>query len=166
MALTVFSDTLRISALPVSFNIGIDGIAIGNIAVNIVLVITGIALLRGEGILVLSKEKNSYAWIKGWIRIGGLSGLESFIRNAAFALIIIRMINEVQEQGTFWVANSFIWGWLLLPILALGELIKRDTAKAPGGIKKRWPLISSLRHAFARSGLSLCRCGTDSYGFS
>ena len=45
---------------------------------------------------------------------------------AAFILRVLRLVNVVQQQGTFWVANSFIWGWLLLPVLALGELIKRD----------------------------------------
>jgi hypothetical protein len=40
--------------------------------------------------------------------------------------MVVRMVNMVGEQGTFWVANNFIWGWLLLPILQLGELIKAD----------------------------------------
>jgi hypothetical protein len=38
--------------------------------------------------------------------------------------MVVRMVNMVGEQGTFWVANNFIWGWLLLPIIQLGELIK------------------------------------------
>jgi hypothetical protein len=38
------------------------------------------------------------------------------------------MVNVVGEQGTYWVANNFIWGWLLLPVLQLGELIKQETA--------------------------------------
>jgi hypothetical protein len=38
------------------------------------------------------------------------------------------MVNVVGEQGTYWVANNFIWGWLLLPILQLGELIKQETS--------------------------------------
>ena len=44
-------------------------------------------------------------------------------------LMIVRMVNVVGEQGTFWVANNFIWGWLLLPVLQLGELIKSDCAE-------------------------------------
>ncbi len=39
------------------------------------------------------------------------------------------MVNMVGEQGTYWVANNFIWGWLLLPITQLAELIKQETAK-------------------------------------
>lgn len=139
MILTILSDTLLVSTLPVSLKIGVNGIAIGNIGVNLVLVIVGVIMLHCEGINVISKEKSNFAWLKDWLRIGGLSGLESFVRNAAFTLMIIRMINMVQEQGTFWVANNFIWGWLLLPILALGELIKRNTAEDSHSIKRTMP---------------------------
>ncbi|HOX31455.1 MAG TPA: hypothetical protein PLB91_03950 [Spirochaetales bacterium] len=139
MVLTILSDIFLVSILPVSLKIGVNGIAIGNIGVNIALVIIGVALLRREGIEVISKEKNRFAWQKEWIRIGGLSGLESFVRNAIFTLMIIRMINMVQEQGTFWIANNFIWGWLLLPILALGELVKRNTAEDPRAVRRTMP---------------------------
>ena len=42
--------------------------------------------------------------------------------------MVSRMVNMVGEQGTYWVANNFIWGWMLLPITQLGELIKQETA--------------------------------------
>lgn len=57
-----------------------------------------------------------------------ISGTESLIRNIIYILMIIRMVNIVNEQGTYWVANNFIWGWLLLPIIQLGELIKQETS--------------------------------------
>ena len=41
----------------------------------------------------------------------------------------------VGEQGTYWVANNFIWGWLLLPILSLGDLIKKETATDKNAVK-------------------------------
>lgn len=50
-------------------------------------------------------------------------------------LMISRMINVVGEQGTYWVANNFIWGWLLLPVLQLGELIKQEVAKDKKAVK-------------------------------
>lgn len=59
-------------------------------------------------------------------KIGGISGLESLVRNLAYMLMVVRMVNVVNEQGTYWVANNFIWGWLLLPVTQLAELIKRD----------------------------------------
>ncbi len=138
MVLTILSDTFLVSTLPISFNIGVNGIAIGNILVNIVLVISGILFLKTENIYIFNKTKNDFKWQKDWFKIGGISGIESFVRNAAFTLMIIRMINMVQEQGTFWVANSFIWGWLLLPIMAFGELITRDSAEDHNNVDKKF----------------------------
>ena len=37
-------------------------------------------------------------------------------------------MNVLNEQGSYWVANTFIWSWLLLPILPLSDLIKQDIA--------------------------------------
>jgi hypothetical protein len=64
--------------------------------------------------------------MKEWFIVGGYSGIESFVRNFFYMIMVLKMVNEVGEQGVFWVANSFIWGWLLLPILQLGQVIKRD----------------------------------------
>ena len=74
--------------------------------------------------------------MKGFARIGGISGLESFIRNIAYMLMVSRMVNMVGEQGTYWVANNFIWGWLLLPVLQFGELIKQEVSKDKNAIKE------------------------------
>ena len=50
--------------------------------------------------------------------------------------MISRMINVVGEQGTYWVANNFIWGWLLLPIIQLGELIKQEVSTDSDKVRK------------------------------
>ena len=75
---------------------------------------------------IFKNTNNDFSWFRDLFKKGGLSGLESLVRNLAFMLMIVRMVNVVGEQGTFWVANNFIWGWLLLPIIQLGELIKAD----------------------------------------
>ncbi len=50
--------------------------------------------------------------------------------------MVARMVNVVNEQGTYWVANNFIWGWMLLPITQLGELIKQETSTDKEAVKK------------------------------
>ena len=40
------------------------------------------------------------------------------------------LTDVVNEQGTYWVANNFIWGWLVLPITQLAELIKNQPGDA------------------------------------
>lgn len=147
MVATIILDTFLIGNLDISFQIGVNGIAIGNIIVNLLLFVFGVLFLKKSGINLFNKERMSFKWQKEWWKIGRISGLESLIRNAAFLLIILKMINIVHEQGTFWVANSFIWGWLLLPILALGELIKRNTGEDPKNVTQKFPsyiLVTTL----------------------
>ena len=135
LILCLFVDTFMVSTLPISLNLGVNGIAFSNIIVNAILVITAIILLAKEGVVLLKKEKLSFSWMKDFLKVGGISGLESFVRNIAYMLMIARMVNMVGEQGTYWVANNFIWGWLLLPVLQLGELIKRETATDENAVK-------------------------------
>lgn len=135
LVLCLLVDTFMVSTLPVSLNLGVNGIAFSNIIVNVILVATAIILLSKEGITLFKKEKFSFGWMKEFAKVGGISGVESFVRNIAYMLMISRMVNMVGEQGTYWVANNFIWGWLLLPVLQLGELIKRETATDENAIK-------------------------------
>ena len=135
LVLCLLVDTFMVSTLPVSLNLGVNGIAFSNIIVNVLLVATAIVLLHKEGVTIFKKEKLSFGWMKDFAKVGGISGVESFVRNIAYMLMIARMVNMVGEQGTYWVANNFIWGWLLLPILQLGELIKRETATDESAMK-------------------------------
>ena len=135
LVLCLLVDTFMVSTLPISLNLGINGIAFSNIIVNAILVIAAIVILSKEGIAIFKKEELSFVWMKDFLKVGGISGLESFVRNIAYMLMISRMVNMVGEQGTYWVANNFIWGWLLLHILQLGELIKRETATDENAVK-------------------------------
>lgn len=135
LVLCLLVDTFMVSTLPVSLNLGVNGIAFSNIIVNVILVATAIILLNKEGVALFKKEKLSFGWMKDFAKVGGISGLESFVRNIAYMLMIARMVNMVGEQGTYWVANNFIWGWLLLPVLQLGELIKRETATDENAVR-------------------------------
>ena len=67
---------------------------------------------KGVGFLALrfcNKQKLSFAWCKDFFKIGSVSGLESFVRNIAYMLMVSRMVNVVGESGVYWVANNFIW---------------------------------------------------------
>lgn len=136
LVLCVLSDTFLVSELPVSANLGVNGIGYSNIIVNAVLLAVSLLLLAKEKINIFAKVRLSFTWVKEFVKVGGISGAESFIRNIAYVLMIVRMVNVVGEQGTYWVANNFIWGWLLLPVLQLGELIKRDVAADKENVRR------------------------------
>lgn len=139
LVLSIALDTLLVSNLPVSMKLGVNGIGVSNCVSNLILFAVAFVLIRRSGYLLRSKEKLSFAWMKDFLKVGGVSGLESFVRNIAYMLMVSRMVNMVGEQGTYWVANNFIWGWLLLPINQLAELIKQETAKDKRAVKENTP---------------------------
>lgn len=136
LVLCLLSDTFLVSSLPFSAGLGVIGIGVSNIIVNAVLFAVTLLLLEKQGYHVLRKGPLSFAWMKDFTKIGLISGTESFVRNVAYLLMVSRMVNMVGEQGAYWVANNFIWGWLLLPILQLGELIKQETAKDRNAVRE------------------------------
>lgn len=135
LVLSIVLDILLISSMKISFNLGVNGIAISNIIINLIIFIIILFILKKEDINIFNKEKLNFAWTKELCGIGGVSGLESFVRNIFYIIMISRMVNVVGEQGTYWVANNFIWGWLLLPVIQLGELIKQEVSTDKNAVK-------------------------------
>lgn len=118
-------------------SIGIDGIAISNIIANTVM--GGLAI----GLLIYIKQlrpgklnKEDVPYLKDWGRIGLFAGSQQFIDNIVYALMICRLVNAVSESGNYWVSNNFIWGWLLIPITCLAEIIRKDAGKDGYNLKQ------------------------------
>ena len=111
-------------------SIGVDGIAISNIIANAVMGGLGVALLiYGKYIRVGKYDKGDVTYFKDWGRIGLFAGGQQFLDNIIYALMICRMVNAVSESGNYWVSNNFIWGWLLIPITCLSEIIRKDSGE-------------------------------------
>src|SRR5690554_688484 len=89
MLLTILFDIFFISNLSISLNLGVNGIAFSNIIVNLLLMVLVYFIFKNEEINLFSREKLSFSWIKDLTKVGGISGLESFIRNMAFMLMVI-----------------------------------------------------------------------------
>ena len=136
LILCLVSDTFLVSALPVSANLGVNGIGYSNIIVNALLLVVAFVFLAKEGVRIFTKEKLDFSWAKEFAKIGSISGVESLVRNLAYMVMIARMVNVVGEQGTYWVANNFIWGWLLLPVIQLGELIKQEVSTDKENVRR------------------------------
>ena len=135
--LSIFLDTFFISNLSFSLKLGVNGIAYSNIIVSFILVMVSLLFLYKENIRIFSKKKLDFTWLKEYGKIGLFSGIESFVRNIGFMLMVSRLVNVISEQGTYWVANNFIWTWLLLPASALYDVIKKETAENKENIKTK-----------------------------
>ncbi|MDY4788587.1 MAG: MATE family efflux transporter [Bacilli bacterium] len=133
---SVILDTFLISSFNFSLNLGVNGIAISNIIINAILFVVSIIILKNEQVKIFDKQSINFDWLKDFFKVGSISGIESLVRNLFYLIMIVRMVNVVSEQGTYWVANNFIWGYLLLPIIQLGEIIKKDVASNSDNMNK------------------------------
>lgn len=121
---TVLSIITDFALIP---NMGVYGIAISNIIVNSVLAIASFVMLYLQKLIKPCWfHKSDIPILRDWGKVGVFSGVQQFIDNLIYAVMIGRMVNMVAEQGNYWIANNFIWGWLLIPISALTEIIRRD----------------------------------------
>ncbi len=117
-------------------NFGVYGVAISNIIVNTILTFASIALLYIQKYIKICRFRKSDCSIKEWYKTGFFSGLQQFIDNFFYAIMICKMVNMVAKQGDYWNANNFIWGWLLIPITALAEVIRSDCKDGYKKLKK------------------------------
>lgn len=121
MVLSLISDFVLIPKF------GVYGIAASNFIVNAILAVaTFIILYLQKHIRICWFCKSDLSVLKQWGSVGFFSGVQQFIDNIIYALMVCKMVNMVAEQGNYWIANNFIWGWLLIPISALSEIIRRD----------------------------------------
>lgn len=106
---------------------GANGIALSNILSNTIMGLLGILILFLTNNLKINKyNKDDIPYFKSWIKTGLFAGGQQFLDNIVYALMIVRMVNAVSESGNYWVSNNFIWGWLLIPITCLSEIIRKD----------------------------------------
>ena len=120
-ALSLITDFLLIP------NLGVYGVAVSNIISNTLLSAMCIMLLYKQGYIRFKCfKKSDGAMLREWCKTGAFSGLQQFIDNLIYAVMVCKMVNMVAEQGNYWIANNFIWGWLLIPITALAEVIRSD----------------------------------------
>ena len=106
---------------------GIYGAAVSSMITNALLSVACMILLHKQGyIRSCLPGKADCALLREWGKIGALSGLQQFVDNFVYAIMVCKMVNMVVEQGNYWIANNFLWGWLLIPITALAEVIRAD----------------------------------------
>ena len=130
--LSLLSDVILIPML------GINGIAISNVISNSIVSLTGIILLIYEKKISFSKfNKEDFSYLKEWVKTGVFAGSQQFLDNIVYSLMIVRIVNVVSESGNYWVSNNFIWGWLLIPINSLVEVIRKDVGINGYKLKQR-----------------------------
>ena len=116
---TIFGDLYLIPRF------GVNGVAYSNIAVNAICVILCLIVVFREKLIAVS-FKPDQTFVKDYLFTGLFSGFQILLDNVIYFAIVCKMVNQVAEQGNYWTANNIIWGLLLIPMLALAEIIKKD----------------------------------------
>ncbi len=104
------------------------GASYSEIIVNIIIAILSIIFIvknKYISFAVCNKE-----FFCSWMKIGAFCGLQIFLDNFIYAFIVCRMVNAVFESGNYWIANNFIWGWLLIPITCMVQIIQKNSLKS------------------------------------
>jgi Na+-driven multidrug efflux pump len=130
MCSTIATDTCFLSTLPFSLQLGVKGIAYGNL-ISTCVVFAYCCVICWQHLHfttddIFNKSSYNFSWMKSWTSVGLFSGLDSLIRNVFYILCVLRMMNVVEEQGLYWRSNEFIWNWLLLLYLPLANVLKQD----------------------------------------
>lgn len=100
------------------------GAAYSEILVNGVLSLFAVCFIIFKGYIGIKKVELSF--FNEWFQVGKYAGIQIFLDNFIYAIMIVKMVNAVNESGNYWVANNFIWGWLLVPVMCFAELIKKN----------------------------------------
>ena len=100
------------------------GAAYSEILVNGFLSIFALCFVIFKGYVGIKKVE--FSFFNEWFQVGKYAGIQIFLDNFIYAIMIVKMVNAVNESGNYWVANNFIWGWLLVPVMCFAELIKKN----------------------------------------
>lgn len=117
------------------------GAAYAEIVVNVVIGLIAILSAYSKGYLVFSKPDKMF--LADWSKIGAFAGIQIFLDNYIYAVMVCKMVNAVSESGNYWVANNFIWGWLLVPVTCLVEVIKKNNKKLLN-FKNCWRYLAAI----------------------
>lgn len=104
---------------------GATGIAMTNVSVNLIMSAIAVVLLHREGLLRRWSGFDMEA-VRDWTRTGLFSGGQVFVANLVYISVVMRMVSDVSQVGDYWLANNFIWGWLIVPVAALGDMLKQE----------------------------------------
>ena len=61
-----------------------------------------------------------------YVRVGTGSGLDSLVRNVAYFVMIIRIVNSIGEEevGGYYLSVQIFWSFMLVPVLAFADSAK------------------------------------------
>lgn len=104
--------------------------------------------LLAVGLILLARTKSlpagylttppTFTDMRQYLRVGLGSGADSLIRNVAYFVMIIRIVNTIgsDEIGGYYLAVQILWSFMLVPVLAFADSAKALVANASDDIQR------------------------------
>lgn len=103
---TILCDTIFLSSMPISLQLGVNGIAFSNwvssgaiLAYAMYALSSELGMSASDWISTPRSRGEAMPWLKLWADVGKFSGLDSFVRNLTYMLAIVRMMNVINQAG-------------------------------------------------------------------
>ena len=138
-------DSLFFGGYAFSLDAGVVGVGWATLLAAAGLFIAGVILLIWAKQIRWGDLKTmpSFAGMRQYLRVGLGSGADSLIRNVAYFVLIIRIVNTIgaDEIGGYYVAIQIFWSFMLVPVLAFADSAKALIANAAddiGRVRRLW----------------------------
>ena len=140
VALLFGLDMLFFGSGELSLQADVIGVAWSTLLASLALFLFGLVLLfrtkhvQLRSLVVLP----SFSGLRTYLRVGMWSGTDSAIRNAAYFVMIIGIVNSIgaDEIGGYYVFIQIMWSFMLVPVLAFAESAKALVANASGDLRR------------------------------
>ena len=107
-----------------TFGLGVIGLAVSMLIVKVTQLVYFIFAIPKD----VNKEKKHFEMGK-YIKLCLLSFFETLTRNLTYYFIVLVLLNTLNNQDLYFIANDFIWSVMLIPALAQNNLIKQNVSQ-------------------------------------
>lgn len=140
VALQFALDSLLFGGYAFSLDAGVIGVGWSTLLSSAGLFAIGLLLLVYERRVSwnLITARPSFTDIKDYLRVGLGSGTDSLVRNVAYFVMIVRIVNTIgsEEIGGYYLAIQILWSFMLVPVLALADTTKALVANSAHDIPR------------------------------
>lgn len=105
-----------------TLGLGVNGIAITEFIINLLTVLCFIVEFINIKKVDIVFNKKQY------LKLLFFAFLETFIRNLIYYFVILVLLNKLDNQDLYFVANEYIWSFMLIPVLTQSTLVKQEVS--------------------------------------
>ncbi len=151
LGLNLIFNAFFIGGYEFSLGLGVVGHAWARICSEVILFLIILPIFLKT--VKLSFDKTLFSWQKiqwrGLWRVIWGSGVDSLVRNLAYAYMILFLINQMGEEfiGGYYLTMHILWGFVLIPTFIISETVKAlipNYQTAPSKVIKNGILLSIL----------------------